>query len=268
MTPADRPTFSAALAIAFEVARQPAPPKAIFDVFVRLLTPYPINAVTRAIDLHMASSEFAPTPAALLKHLEFAGPQRLAADEAWPLALASNDEASTVWLTDEILQAFDSARDLVAAGDEIAARMAFKAAYTRVTEANRLAGIAPAVIRSPGLDRTTDAAADQKAIALGFISAADVERKYPALAAPVAQNAGLLAAPAATDSEQVRDAKAMFFELVSRMQSKNAETAKERRARADRELTQRAKEKADDLVAVAASREARMAAQREQERQR
>lgn len=267
MTPSDRPALAQALAVAYEVARQPAPAKGVFDVFVRLLTPYPISAVTRAIDLHMASSEFAPTPAALLKHLEFSGPQRIAADEAWAIALASSDEAATVWLTDEILKAFDSARELLAS-DEVAARMAFKAAYTRITEANRMAGIEPTVIRSPGTDRTTDAAADQKAIALGFISAADVERKYPALAAPVAQNVGLLAAPAATDSEQARDAKAMFFELVSRMQSKNAETAKERRARADRELTQRAKEKADDLVAVAASREARMSAQREQERQR
>lgn len=251
MTPTDRPALAQALAVAYEVARQPAPTKGVFDVFVRLLTPYPIQAVTRAIDLHMASSEFAPTPAALLKHLEFAGPQRLAADEAWPLALASNDETSTVWLTDEILQAFDSARDLVAAGDEIAARMAFKAAYTRVTEANRLAGVAPAVIRSPGLDRTTDAAADQKAIALGFITAAQVERQYPALAAPVTQNVGLLAAPSKSDSDKARKAKEQFRVMVERM--RNGPTGESHESRIAREryaATQATKRELAERVAA------------------
>lgn len=267
MTPRDQVEFAKALGAAHVMVRQPLPEPKIIDAWFVKLSRWALDDVKRALDKHTDTSRFAPVPADIIALLPSLEAKRLAADEAWPLALASNDEATTVWLTDEILQAFDSARDLLAS-DEIAARMAFKAAYNRVTEANRVAGVAPSVIRSPGTDRTTDAAADQKAIALGFISAADVERKYPALAAPVAQNAGLLAAPAATDSEQVRDAKAMFFELVSRMQSKNAETAKERRARADRELTQRAKEKANDLVAVAASREARMAAQREQERQR
>ncbi|VVE74171.1 hypothetical protein PCA31118_04695 [Pandoraea captiosa] len=250
MTPSDRPALAQALAVAYEVARQPAPAKGVFDVFVRLLTPYPISAVTRAIDLHMASSEFAPTPAALLKHLEFSGPQRIAADEAWAIALASSDEAATVWLTDEILKAFDSARELLAS-DEVAARMAFKAAYTRITEANRMAGIEPAVIRSPGTDRTTDAAADQKAIALGFISAAEVERKYPALAAPVTQNVGLLAAPSKSDSDEARKAKEQFRVMVERMRNGPAgESHESRIARERHEATQVTKRELAERVAA------------------
>jgi hypothetical protein len=57
-------------------------------------------------------------------------------DEAWAIALASNDEFDTVVMTDEIQLALNAARPVLDAGDKIGARMAFISAYDRfVSEA-------------------------------------------------------------------------------------------------------------------------------------
>lgn len=238
----DQVEFAKALGAAHVLVRQSLPEPTVIDAWFVKLARWPLVEVKRALDKHSDNSRFAPVPADIISLLPKLGPQRLAADEAWPIALASNDEATTVWLTDEILKAFDSARDLVADGDEIAGRMAFKAAYTRITEANRIACIDPQVIRSPGTDRATDAVADQKAIALGFISAAEVERKYPALAAPVAQNVGLLASPSKGDSDEARRAKEQFRLMVERMRNGPVgESAASREARSRHERTEAAK---------------------------
>lgn len=57
-------------------------------------------------------------------------------DEAWAIALASNDEFETVVMTNEIQLALSAARPVLDAGDKVGARMAFISAYDRfVTEA-------------------------------------------------------------------------------------------------------------------------------------
>lgn len=250
MTPRDQVEFAKALGAAHVMVRQPLPEPKIIDAWFVKLSRWPLADVVRALDRHTDLSRFAPVPADIIALLPTLETKRIAADEAWAIALASSDEAATVWLTDEILKAFDSARELLVS-DEVAARMAFKAAYTRITEANRMAGIEPAVIRSPGTDRTTDAAADQKAIALGFISAADVERKYPALAAPVAQNVGLLAAPSKIDSDDAKAAKEQFRLMLDRMRNgPTGEYAFSREARERHAATQREKHDIDERVAA------------------
>lgn len=251
MTPRDQVEFAKALGAAHVMVRQPLPEPKIIDAWFVKLSRWPLTDVVRALDRHTDLSRFAPVPADIIALLPPLEVKRIAADEAWAIALASNDETATVWLTDEILSAFDAARDLVADGDEIAGRMAFKAAYTRITETNRAAGAAPNVIRSPGTDRTTDAAADQRAIALGFITAAQVERQYPALAGPVPQNAGLLAAPSKTDSDDAREAKEQFRLMVDRMRNgPTGESAASRQARERHEATQRAKRELAERVAA------------------
>ncbi|VVE07083.1 hypothetical protein [Pandoraea terrigena] len=251
MQAADAVEFARALGAAHVLVRVALPTPEITMAWFGKLSRWPLVDVVRALDKHGDISRYAPVPADIIALLPSLEAKRLAADEAWPIALASNDEAATVWLTDEILSAFDAARDLVADGDEIAGRMAFKAAYTRITEANRAAGAAPNVIRSPGTDRTTDAAADQRAIALGFITAAQVERQYPALSGPVAQNVGLLAAPSKTDSDGARAAKEQFRLMVERMRSvPTGESAFSREARERHEATERAKRDLAQRVAA------------------
>ncbi len=62
---------------------------------------------------------------------------RPTADEAWSKALAAMDEAATVVLNDEISEAMSAARTIFNAGDQVGARMAFRAAYERIVATNR-----------------------------------------------------------------------------------------------------------------------------------
>lgn len=53
-------------------------------------------------------------------------------DEAWAIAMTTNDEYETVVLTDEIQLALAAAKPVLDAGDKIGARMAFISAYERL----------------------------------------------------------------------------------------------------------------------------------------
>lgn len=52
-------------------------------------------------------------------------------DEAWSIAMTTNDEFETVVLTDEIQLAMAAAKPVLDAGDKVGARMAFISAYER-----------------------------------------------------------------------------------------------------------------------------------------
>jgi hypothetical protein len=62
------------------------------------------------------------------------------ADEAWAGALPAQDERVTIVWTDDACQAFAVAKPLLDAGDKVAARMAFKSAYERITREARERG--------------------------------------------------------------------------------------------------------------------------------
>ena len=53
-------------------------------------------------------------------------------DEAWAIAMTTNDEFETVVLTDEIQLALAAAKPVLDAGDKVGARMAFNSAYERL----------------------------------------------------------------------------------------------------------------------------------------
>lgn len=58
-------------------------------------------------------------------------------DEAWGIAMTTNDEYETVVLTDEIHLALAAAKPVLDAGDKIGARMAFISAYERLVSQAR-----------------------------------------------------------------------------------------------------------------------------------
>lgn len=58
-------------------------------------------------------------------------------DEAWAIAMTTNDEYETVVLTDEIQLALAAAKPVLDAGDKIGARMAFISAYERLVSSAR-----------------------------------------------------------------------------------------------------------------------------------
>jgi len=71
------------------------------------------------------------TLAAVLQRIQ-AEDGRPGKDEAWAIAMTTNDEFETVVLTDEIQLALAAAKPVLDAGDKIGARMAFISAYERL----------------------------------------------------------------------------------------------------------------------------------------
>ncbi|WP_085600394.1 MULTISPECIES: hypothetical protein [unclassified Pseudomonas] len=70
------------------------------------------------------------TVASILKHAQSAD-GRPGKDEAWAIAMTTNDEFETVVLTDEIQLALAAAKPILDGGDKIGARMGFIDAYQR-----------------------------------------------------------------------------------------------------------------------------------------
>jgi len=70
------------------------------------------------------------TVASIMKHAQSAD-GRPGKDEAWAIAMTTNDEFETVVLTDEIQLALAAAKPVLDGGDKIGARMAFIDAYQR-----------------------------------------------------------------------------------------------------------------------------------------
>ncbi len=130
------------------------------------------------------------TLAAILDRMENG---HVGADEAW--ALCPRSEAETVVWTEEIAEAFESARSLLER-DPVAARMAFRDAYGRAVSAARSERRTANWLVSLGHDRGGRIAPLRRAVALGRLAAEDALRQvspelpgYQALAALAADNA-------------------------------------------------------------------------------
>lgn len=115
--------------------------KALFFQAVRR---YPMQLVERAIQAHLVDAEAGKfrtmiQPAHIVAQIEGAAAQdgRPEADEAWAIAMRADDEAVTVVWTEDIAAALSAARPILARGDEVGARMAFKAAYNRLVQKAR-----------------------------------------------------------------------------------------------------------------------------------
>jgi hypothetical protein len=181
MEAADRPKFAAVLSRTFRTQRQPVPEPEIIDVWWTKLEAFPIEAVAAAFSKHLDVSEFAPTPAAILKHLPRESDGRPGADEAWAIALRSRDERDTVVWTEEIAEAFEAAKPVLD-GDEIGARMAFRDAYTRICERNRVANQSAKWVVSQGFDAARREEVVSQAVRAGRLSLTHAIAAVPLLA--------------------------------------------------------------------------------------
>lgn len=141
MVEADKKRFLSCIMACAETHEKPfsqAQLRLYFGVLQRLS----IDAVENAVHRHMAdpvSGKFFPKPADILAQAQGVHGQdnRPGPDEAWALALRSSDEGDTVVWTPEIAEAFSICRPVLAAGDEVGARMAFKGAYERIVRSAR-----------------------------------------------------------------------------------------------------------------------------------
>jgi len=138
----------------------------VIGIWWNALSEHEFPDVRDAFSAHIKRGEFAPRPASIISILNEMRPDgRPIADEAW--AMIPRDEDASVVMTEEMAEALNVARPLLDTGDQIAARMAFKAAYERLTEANRNAGIKPKWFPSLGHDRQGRDAAINEAVRLG-----------------------------------------------------------------------------------------------------
>lgn len=159
------------------------PDEANSTQWFRSLKAHPIKVVRAAFNAHVRDPQrgrFVPSPADILAQIQAANENdgRPGPEEGWAIALRSADEFATVVWTEEIARAKQVAQPLLDARDEVAARMAFKEAYTRIVGDARAAGVAPQWIESLGFDAAAREPALQIAVDAGRI---------PALPAPEPQ---------------------------------------------------------------------------------
>lgn len=108
-------------------------------MFFRAVAAHPIEAVQAALDAHVKDPQrgrFPPLPADVIAQIvgHAADDGRPGADEAWATALRGRDESVSIVWTAETAQAWDIARHVLALGDEVGARMAFREAYNRLVD--------------------------------------------------------------------------------------------------------------------------------------
>ncbi len=120
-------------------------------MWMNALSGFPRGSVTRSAENYMRTNKFKPQLADIVQGCtaQLANPW-LSADEAW--ALMPKSEMDSCMLTDETAQAMAAASPLLAAGDRIAARMAFRAAYERLVEQAKIEGRQPCFFPSLGGD--------------------------------------------------------------------------------------------------------------------
>jgi len=95
------------------------------------LCAYPVPVVKAALKACRFEVKGRLAMADILQRVQ-AADGRPGKDEAWAIAMTSNDEFETVVLTDEIQLAMAAAKPVLDAGDKVGARMAFISAYERL----------------------------------------------------------------------------------------------------------------------------------------
>jgi hypothetical protein len=156
-----------------------------------LLIEYDLADVAAAFADHLRRGRFAPKPADIIQAIEKLRPDgRPGADEAWSM-IPRDEHTSVVW-TDEMAEAWSISQPLLDEGDQVAARMAFKEAYTRIVEANKRNSIKPKWFPSLGTDKNGREAVLADAVRLGRISADHaVGLLPPQSVTPMLQSAGV-----------------------------------------------------------------------------
>lgn len=150
---------------------------ATIQVMMTKLRMYELDAVLSALDRCLMECKRPLTMADIVERMQ-QHDGRPGADEAWAMCPKSEDDAA-VW-TQEMSAAFFVARSLLQAGDEIAARIAFKQTYDRLVAESRRANASVTWTVSAGSSRDATARVVEQAAALGRISRADITMYLPA----------------------------------------------------------------------------------------
>lgn len=129
------------------------------------LAEHPASDIRKALQSCRRELTGKLTLAAVLSRIQ-AEDGRPGKDEAWAIAMTTNDEYETVVLTDEIQLALAAAKPVLDAGDKVGARMAFISAYDRLVSQAREDGKAVNWHVSIGFDSNRRVEAISKAVQL------------------------------------------------------------------------------------------------------
>lgn len=168
-------------------------------MWMNALSSFPRGSVTKSAENYMRTNKFKPQLADIVQGCMTQVPNAwLSADEAW--ALMPKTERDSCMLTNETAQAMAAAAPLLADGDKIAARMAFRGAYERLIERAKVEGRPPVFFPSFGDDKDQRAAMLGKAVKAGQYPLESALTMMPEFTHEIIQLAGvknhpLLAAP-------------------------------------------------------------------------
>ena len=146
------------------------------SMFFAALAPYSLATVRAALGAHCVDKvrgRFTPKPADIIEQIELStmNDGRPGVEEAWAIAVRSQDEADTVVWTAECAEAYAIASSVMVLGDDVGARMAFKEAYARLVAAARAERRPAAWSASVGWDGQRRDAALSRAVVSGLLPA-------------------------------------------------------------------------------------------------
>lgn len=190
MLEADKKQFGQIVRSTLLVCGGSAPDADVLRIWWASLQSYGIDAVSAAFSEYAMRGKYTPKPADILAILDRMLPDgRPGADEAW--AMIPMDEYTSAVMTQEMADALHVAQPLLDAGDKIAARMAFKEAYSRIVDTNKRNGVKPSWFPSLGQDKEGREAVLAEAVRLGRLNADHaIGLLPPEKIAPMLQNAG------------------------------------------------------------------------------
>lgn len=212
------------------------------SMFFAAMAPYSLETVRAALSahcLHRERGRFTPKPADLIEQIEGAAARdnRPGAEEAWAIALTSEDESETIVWTSEIAEAFNICRPVLETSGAISARKTFIEAYERIVTGARQQGVAAQWLPSLGWDVNKREAALSRAQTAGLLPAPVVANLLPPPAkvdpSDEKAKAGLAMVKAAIAQIEMgweRDAKAH----EAYKQAERAEVARKKQELADR----------------------------------
>ncbi|KRB85103.1 hypothetical protein [Noviherbaspirillum sp. Root189] len=210
-----------------------APAKALF---FRAMETFPLETIRVAMNAHVRDAQrgqFPPKPADLMAQIEghAANDGRPGADEAWAIALRSRDEGETVEITLEIMEAFTSARPVLALGDKVGSRKTFIEVYSRLVAEARSAGRAVQWTLSLGWDESRREMPVRAAVAAGRLPASTA-----ATLLPPPQDSGSMGSATATNIARLKAELAKLTPAFERLRH-----ATEAKSGAERERLAEAK---------------------------
>ncbi len=207
------------------------------------LCAYPVPAVKAALKACRFEVKGKLAMADILQRVQ-ASDGRPGKDEAWAIAMTTNDEFETVVLTDEIQLALAAAKPVLDAGDKIGARMAFISAYERFVGQARQDTKQVTWHVSVGFDAGRRIQAVTKAVELKRIPREHGQKYLADLSIePITEDgralAGLITGAVTRPAPALREKLQLVKESMLEMRAANAERKDEMRIDAANELADR-----------------------------